>query len=362
MRVHVGDELLLGGVGDVVAERFGEELIRRGEVLFAMPEQHARPAVERGPGRLGDQRGLAQTGLTRDEEHLAAFAPGDTLERIQHRRHLGFPAHDTRRGAHRQTPRQRDDGPGVGRAERFPQHLDGLHRIGQALQGELPERTAFVTAAATSRQPHDVRRQDLPALTAGAQPGRLDDRVAEVVVVLSTDLAPAQPDPQTHRVLTPPVVAFDALLHGHRARQRRRRGAEHDHEPVTQVLHLGAARLGDRLTQDREMPATQLVRGVGRQARRQRGRTHHVGEQHRHVLGRHRRRTPERTPQPYARKPRQPHGCSHPIGRTRFGVFHAAGPCDCPSRYGPASPLDSRPQSGVDPLMSTKRNVTVPDG
>ena len=156
----------------------------------------------------------------------------------------------------------------------------------------------FVTAAAASRQSHDVCRQDLPALTAGAEPGRFDDRVAEVVVVLSTDLAPAQPHPQPHRVLTPPVVAFDALLHRHRARQRRRRGAEHDHEPVTQVLHLGAARLGDRLTQDRKMPAPQFVRAVGRQTRRQRGRTHHVGEQHRHVLGRHRRATPDCTPQP----------------------------------------------------------------
>ncbi len=99
-----------------------------------MPEQHARPAVERGPGRLRDQRGLAEPGLTRDEEHLAAFALSDALERIQHRRHLGLPADHTRRRAHRQTARQRDDGSVVGHAERFPQHLDGLDRIGQALQ------------------------------------------------------------------------------------------------------------------------------------------------------------------------------------------------------------------------------------
>ena len=64
--VHMGDELVLRSVGDVVAERLREELVRRGEILLAMPEQHTGPAVERGPRRLGDQRGLAQTGLTRD--------------------------------------------------------------------------------------------------------------------------------------------------------------------------------------------------------------------------------------------------------------------------------------------------------
>ena len=74
VRGDVRDELVLGGVGDVVAERFGEELVRRGEILFAMPEQHARAVVERGAGRLGDERGLAQPGLARHEQDLAAFA------------------------------------------------------------------------------------------------------------------------------------------------------------------------------------------------------------------------------------------------------------------------------------------------
>ena len=314
VRVDVGDELLLGGVGDEVAERLGEELIGRRQVLFAMPEQHARITVERGPSRLGHERGLAQTGLARDEDHLAAAGAGDTLERIQDRRRLGLAAHDT----HRRdvSPRR----PGSGTAARLrrcpgrlPQHLDRLDRIGQALQGELAQRTALVSAAAPSRQPHDVRSQDLPALTEGAQPGRFDDRVTEVVVVLPTDLAPAQPHPQPHRPLTHPVVTVDALLHGHRARQRRRRGAEHHHQPVTQVLHLGAARLGNRLTQDREVPATQLIRDIGRQRRRRRGRTHHVGEQHRHVLGRHRRHTPQRPPPPYG-APASGAWCCYPAG------------------------------------------------
>ena len=65
---------VFGGVGDVVAEGLGEELVGGGEVLLAVAEQHAGPVVERGPGRLGHQGGLAQTGLTRDEEDLAAVA------------------------------------------------------------------------------------------------------------------------------------------------------------------------------------------------------------------------------------------------------------------------------------------------
>ncbi len=129
MRVDVRDELLLAGVDDEVAERLREQLIGRREVLFAMPEQHTRPAVERGPGRRRDQRGLAETGLTRDQEHLPDFALSDALVRIHHRRRLGLPAHHPRCGTHRQTPRQRDNRPGFGPVGRLPQHLDGLDRI-----------------------------------------------------------------------------------------------------------------------------------------------------------------------------------------------------------------------------------------
>ena len=135
-RPDVGDELLLGGVGDEVAERFGEQLVRGGEVLLAVPEQHTGALVERDPGRLGDQRRLAETGLTRDEQHLPALARGDALERIQHRRQLGVPARRHRPPG--RTARRAGSGT-TGPASDSPsgsqQHLDRLHRIGQALQG-----------------------------------------------------------------------------------------------------------------------------------------------------------------------------------------------------------------------------------
>ena len=103
----------------------------------------------------------------------------------------------------------------VGPAEGLPEDLDRLDRVGQALEGQLPERPALVAVAPTGHGPDHVGRQDLAALARRTEPGRLDDRVPEVVVVLPADLAPAQPDPQAHRVLTAAVVPFDALLHGH---------------------------------------------------------------------------------------------------------------------------------------------------
>ena len=185
VRVDMGDELLFGGVGDVVAERLGEELVRRGEILFAMPEQHARPAVERSPGRLGDQRGLAQTGLTRDEEHLAALATGDALERVRHRRHLGFPADDTRRGTHAQTARQRH---GIRRRPR--------RAAPSAPRRSPPDRAGPSTSSGPTRM-HScrLRRPAINRTTSAAriwppsqrraESGGLDHRVAEVVVVLA---------------------------------------------------------------------------------------------------------------------------------------------------------------------------------
>ena len=117
-------------------------------------------------------------------------------------------------------------------------------------------------AASARHQPHDVGGQDLAALTPGAQTGRLDDRVAEVVVVLVGDLTAAQPDPQAHRSsrarLSRSTPCCIATAHDNAADAAR----EHHHEPVTEVLHLGAARFRDRLTQDREVLATDFVRRV----------------------------------------------------------------------------------------------------
>jgi hypothetical protein len=88
-------------------------------------------------------------------------------------------------------------------------------------------------------------------------------------------------------VLTVAVVAFDTLLHGYCARQGCGCRGEHHHETVTEVLHLGASGLRNRLAQDREVLPADLVGGFREQTLRQLGRSHDVREQDRHVLGGH---------------------------------------------------------------------------
>ena len=132
--------------------------------------------------------------------------------------------------------------------------------------------------------PHDVGGQDLPALAGGTEPGRLDHRVPEVVVVLSGYFPTAEAHAQAHRVLTVPIVPFDALLHGHPTGQGGGGRPEDHHEAVAQVLDLGTAGLGDGLTQDREVSPADLVGDIGRQPLRQLRRAHHVGEQDRCAL------------------------------------------------------------------------------
>ena len=188
---------------------------------------------------------------------------GDALGGVGHRLHLGFASDHTHGRAHGQTTGQRDGRPGVGPSEGLPQHLDGLDRVGQSLQGQFPERAALVTIAPTGHRPHHVGGQDLPALAGGTQPGRLDDRVPEVVVVLSGDLPAAQAHPQTHRVLPVAVVPFDALLHGHGAARAAEAEPKTTMSPSPRFFTSVPPGLGDGLAQDREVLPADLVGGLG---------------------------------------------------------------------------------------------------
>lgn len=206
-----------------------------------MTEEQTCPAIERGPGGLGHQCGLAQTGLARDQEDLAAFACGDALGGVGQGLHLGLSSDDTDGRAHGQTAREWDGGCGVRPAEGFPQHLNRVDRIGQSLQGQFPEGSALVAVAPPGHAPHDVRGQNLSTLTGGTEPGCFDDGVPGIVVIFSGNLATAEAHPQADRVLPVPVVSLDDLLHGHGTRQGGRGRGEGHHEPVAEVFHFGPA-------------------------------------------------------------------------------------------------------------------------
>ena len=94
---------------------------------------------------------------------------------------------------------------------------------------------------AADHEADQVRREDLPAPGRRAQPGRLDDRVAEVVGVVLHRLAGAQADPDREVLAPGTVVVLDRLLHAHRAGQRPAQRGVHDHQPVAEILDLGAA-------------------------------------------------------------------------------------------------------------------------
>ena len=260
-------ELVLGSVGDVVAERLGEELVGGGEVLLAVPEQHAGPGVEGGPGRLGHERGLAQTGLARDEQDLAAFARGDPLGGV------GRWSASRSPGRPRPRPGARPDGRAEGwRLESRPRR--GAPRAPRRSRrdradpsGSVPRGVGTRDGCADRPWPEPRRRPGSARSrrwhTAGP-PRRPGPRSSRRPPWLTSPAA--QSDPQSHRVLPAPVVPFDALLHGHGTGQGGRRRAEDHHEPVAEVLHLGATGLGDGLAQDREVLPADLVGGLGRQA------------------------------------------------------------------------------------------------
>ena len=95
------------------------------------------------------------------------------------------------------------------------------------------------------------------------------------------------------RPIVPAVVALDGLLHGHGTGQGPAHAGEGHHEPVAEVLDLGAPGALDGASQQSEMGLAQVVGRFGTETRRQLGGPHQVREQHRHCLGRcHFRLTP----------------------------------------------------------------------
>jgi hypothetical protein len=79
--LHKGLEIVLTGLGDVMSDGLGEELIGGGQALFAVPEQDAGPFLGCATRALAQEGGLAETRFSGDEEDLTIFLRRRTLER-----------------------------------------------------------------------------------------------------------------------------------------------------------------------------------------------------------------------------------------------------------------------------------------
>ena len=280
-------EQRLGCVRGVVAERFGKQLVRARDVLFAVPEQHARAAIERGARGLGDERGLAQTRLAGDQHGLVPAARSHACERLVDQPDLVVAADDADARPEGETRGQRDDA-AVVVGQGLPQHLDRLDGLGQTREREASDGSQLERVAPAGHERHDASHEDLAADALRAEPRRLDHGIAEVVALVGRHLAAAQADPQADRMLLRAVVALDALLHRHRARQRGRRRREHGHHAVAEVLHLTTVVLRERVAQDVEVAVPDTVGLVGREPARERRRADDVGEHQHDALGGHR--------------------------------------------------------------------------
>ena len=159
----VAPEPLILDVVDVVAERFGEELIRRGHVLLGVAEQDGGASAMGGAGCFGDQRGLSEAGFTAHEQDLSPFAVRDPFERGGERCRLHLATNHSDSRPDGQACLERDSPTGLSRDERLPDHLDGVDRIRQALQGHHANRSAYMPVPPTRHHGHDGGGEDLTA-------------------------------------------------------------------------------------------------------------------------------------------------------------------------------------------------------
>ena len=89
--------------------------------------------------------------------------------------------------------------------------------------------------------------------------------------MLKGHLAAAQAGPESDGSGGATIIQLDGLLHGDGARDRGRRAREHRHQPVSEVLDLGARARRQRLAQQGEVLEADLIGFLGCQTSRQRG-------------------------------------------------------------------------------------------
>jgi hypothetical protein len=126
-------------------------------------------------------------------------------------------------------------------------------------------------AAATSRQPYHVGRQNLPAFAHRAQPGSFYHRITEIVTRLVGDFPPTESNPESNRPIERTIVLCDPLLHGRGTGESIGSSSKRNHETIAQVLYLDPICFDDRLAKNGEVPSSQLIRFLGIQTRRELG-------------------------------------------------------------------------------------------
>ena len=144
-----------------------------------------------------------------------------------------------------------------------PRHLVQRRRAGQALQVERADRPERRRAAGGGEVLHELRREDLTALGARAQPRRFGRRQPAHVVLLDDDLARAHADAHVQRRgLASRLSRASRVWIGGRGGDRVGRGREDRHRAVAEPLDDRPLVVGDRLGDDAFVPPFDLVGAV----------------------------------------------------------------------------------------------------
>jgi hypothetical protein len=236
-RAQLLAQLRPGHGGHVRAQRLDQRLVGAGRLLVAAAVQHQPAPLEDDPGQAGGQPGLADAGVAgqqRDPPPGRRPGAGGLLPQALQPGQL-------RRPANQRAGRCRGQGLGEGELGLLGGPVDRghRHRLGDPLEGPLPQRREPMRSPGRHQRPGDVADQDLTAVGGRAQPGRDHHRhPEEAALVVHQRLPRVDPDPHPQRLRlgVAAVVAGRLLLHHHPAGDGVHGAREGDHQPVAGVV------------------------------------------------------------------------------------------------------------------------------
>ena len=137
--LDVGSKHVLGRMCHVMVQRLGEGRVWRADVLLATSEEHAGALLGGAAGGLGDQCRLPDTGVTRHEDHGAAFSGRHSLVGVRQQCRLGLAGDDSGERHVHQACGERHVGSGRNFIERLPMDVEDHDGLREALQLERTE-------------------------------------------------------------------------------------------------------------------------------------------------------------------------------------------------------------------------------